>query len=143
MFGKIYQPVMFITATAGGTGLNLDMANHVILCEPGWKENLRQQMISRCWRLGQRKTTYVYDINSPQSAIDAMLIGIKEVKFDTSEDFMASNRVDDGDFPAIPNMPEEEMLRTLELIGEEPRSWTRTTSWRSNSGRCGQSPTVS
>ena len=40
---------------AGGTGLNIQAANVVILCEPQFKPSIEQQAISRAHRMGQKK----------------------------------------------------------------------------------------
>jgi len=52
--------VLLINLRAGGCGLNLVQANHVILMEPYWNDSEQQQAINRVYRLGQKKEVYVY-----------------------------------------------------------------------------------
>lgn len=41
-------------------GLNLTEANHVITVEPWWNSIFEDQAISRCWRMGQKRTVIVH-----------------------------------------------------------------------------------
>lgn len=52
--------VLLINLRAGGCGLNLVEANHVILMEPYWNDSEQQQAINRAYRLGQKKEVFVY-----------------------------------------------------------------------------------
>jgi SNF2 family DNA or RNA helicase len=52
--------VLFINLRAGGCGLNLVEANHVILLEPYWNESEQKQAIDRVYRLGQKKPVTLY-----------------------------------------------------------------------------------
>ena len=45
---------------AGGTGLNIQAASVVILCEPQFKPSIENQAISRAYRLGQARNVLVY-----------------------------------------------------------------------------------
>ena len=44
---------------AGGEGLNLTFANHIVLMEPYWNLAAEQQAIDRVHRIGQTQTTFV------------------------------------------------------------------------------------
>lgn len=48
--------VFLISLKAGGTGLNLTSASHVILYDPWWSPALEAQAIDRSHRIGQKKT---------------------------------------------------------------------------------------
>lgn len=52
--------VLFINLRAGGCGLNLVEANHVILLEPYWNESEQKQAIDRVYRLGQKRPVTLY-----------------------------------------------------------------------------------
>jgi len=52
--------ILLINLRAGGCGLNLVEANHVILMEPYWNDSEQQQAINRVYRLGQKKEVFVY-----------------------------------------------------------------------------------
>lgn len=54
------QRILFINLRAGGCGLNLVEANHVVLLEPYWNESEQKQAIDRVYRLGQTKPVQVY-----------------------------------------------------------------------------------
>ncbi|GEM_PF-397843 len=45
---------------AGGTGLNIQAASVVILCEPQCKPSIENQAISRAYRMGQKRNVFVY-----------------------------------------------------------------------------------
>ena len=45
---------------AGGTGLNIQSASVVIICEPQLKPSIENQAISRAYRMGQARNVLVY-----------------------------------------------------------------------------------
>ena len=45
---------------AGGTGLNIQSASVVIICEPQFKPSIENQAISRAYRMGQTRNVLVY-----------------------------------------------------------------------------------
>ena len=45
---------------SGGTGLNIQSASVVILCEPQFKPSIENQAISRAYRMGQARNVLVY-----------------------------------------------------------------------------------
>lgn len=47
--------VLLAQIQAGGTGLNIQAANVVVICEPQYKPSIEQQAIARSYRLGQAK----------------------------------------------------------------------------------------
>jgi SNF2 family DNA or RNA helicase len=51
---------LFISLTAGGTGLNLTHASHVIHLDPWWNPAIEEQATSRAHRMGQNKAVTVY-----------------------------------------------------------------------------------
>lgn len=71
--------VLLINLRAGGTGLNLVEANHVILMEPYWNDAEEQQAINRCYRLGQSKPVSVYKL-AIQNSIEGWLLRLKQSK---------------------------------------------------------------
>jgi len=57
--GSEYQ-VFLISTRAGGLGVNLMSANHVILYDSDWNPQVDLQAMDRAHRIGQKKRTYVY-----------------------------------------------------------------------------------
>ena len=51
--------VFFVSLKAGGTGLNLTSANHVVLVDPWWNKSVENQAADRAHRIGQQKDVYV------------------------------------------------------------------------------------
>jgi SNF2 family DNA or RNA helicase len=53
-------PVMLISLKAGGTGLNLTAADHVLLLDPWWNPAVEDQAADRAHRIGQERPVMVY-----------------------------------------------------------------------------------
>ena len=51
---------MYITTKAGGVGITLHRANHVIVLDPAWNPVDDAQAVARAWRMGQEKEVKVY-----------------------------------------------------------------------------------
>ncbi|KIJ60525.1 hypothetical protein HYDPIDRAFT_98528 [Hydnomerulius pinastri MD-312] len=58
---------------AGGVGLNITSANHVILAEPCWNPFVEEQAIGRAYRIGQTKSVAVHKIVTLFSVEDEMI----------------------------------------------------------------------
>lgn len=52
--------VLLAQITSGGTGLNIQSASVVIICEPQLKPSIENQAISRAYRMGQSRNVLVY-----------------------------------------------------------------------------------
>jgi len=69
---------------AAGTGLNIQAASVVILCEPQIKPSLEVQAIARAHRMGQVNVVQVHRLIIPES-VDELMVGIlnrKQAEFD-------------------------------------------------------------
>lgn len=51
---------MLLSLVAGGVGLNLTGANHLILVDPHWNPQLEAQAFDRVYRVGQSKPVQIY-----------------------------------------------------------------------------------
>ncbi|MCM1119282.1 MAG: DEAD/DEAH box helicase [bacterium] len=71
---------------AGGTGINVQAASVVILCEPQWKPSTEEQAISRAYRMGQQQKVMVHRLLS-QNSIDERMLEILQGKADIFERF--------------------------------------------------------
>jgi SNF2 family DNA or RNA helicase len=55
-------PVFLISLRAGGTGLNLTLADTVIHFDPWWNPALEAQATDRAYRIGQQNPVFVYKL---------------------------------------------------------------------------------
>ena len=52
--------VLLLSLTAGGVGLNLVGANHLLLVDIHWNPQLENQACDRIYRVGQKKDVFIY-----------------------------------------------------------------------------------
>ncbi|MCK5783385.1 MAG: DEAD/DEAH box helicase [Desulfobacterales bacterium] len=74
--GKSYRPFMVLSLKAGGTGLNLTRANHVIHFDRWWNPAVENQATDRAFRIGQKKNVVVHKFitkGTVEEKIDQML----------------------------------------------------------------------
>ncbi len=55
----IRPPILIATLKAGGTGLNLTAANHVVHVDRWWNPAVEDQATDRAYRIGQRQRVHV------------------------------------------------------------------------------------
>jgi non-specific serine/threonine protein kinase len=87
--GEEYTPFMVLSLKAGGTGLNLTAANHVIHFDRWWNPAAENQATDRAFRIGQKKNVIVHKFvtaGTIEEKIDAML----EEKQKVADDVIAS-----------------------------------------------------
>jgi len=74
------EPAAFlISLKAGGTGLNLVSASHVILFDPWWNPSVEAQAIDRTHRIGQDKTVVAYRLVTA-GTIEERILELQERK---------------------------------------------------------------
>lgn len=74
--GEYYVPYMVISVKAGGTGLNLTNANHVVHFDRWWNPAVENQATDRAYRIGQNKKVIVHKLvcsGTIEERIDAMI----------------------------------------------------------------------
>jgi superfamily II DNA or RNA helicase len=84
-----YVPYMVLSLKAGGVGLNLTEANHVIHFDRWWNPAVENQATDRAFRIGQKKNVIVHKFltkGTVEEKIDMML----EEKAKLSQDVIAS-----------------------------------------------------
>ncbi|KAF4461178.1 DNA repair rhp54 [Fusarium albosuccineum] len=59
-FNEGTMEVALISTTAGGIGLNIQGANRVVIYDIKWNPTLEQQAVGRAFRIGQKRTVFVY-----------------------------------------------------------------------------------
>lgn len=86
--GHDYVPFFVLSLKAGGVGLNLTAANHVIHFDRWWNPAVENQATDRAFRIGQKKNVMVHKFltkGTMEEKIDAML----ERKLQLSQDIIA------------------------------------------------------
>ena len=71
--------VLISQIQSGGTGLNIQAASVVVICEPQLKPSIENQAISRAYRMGQARNVLVYRLLCPET-IDEKITAILEEK---------------------------------------------------------------
>ena len=74
--------------TSGGTGLNIQSASVVVICEPQYKPSTENQAISRAYRMGQSRNVLVHRLLCVNS-IEERILGYlerKQIEFDAFAD---------------------------------------------------------
>lgn len=74
--GDDYVPFMVLTVKAGGVGLNLTRANHVVHFDRWWNPAVENQATDRAFRIGQRRDVLVHKFitaGTIEERIDEML----------------------------------------------------------------------
>ena len=73
---------------SGGTGLNIQSASVVILCEPQLKPSIENQAISRAYRMGQARSVLVYRLLCDNTVDERImeLLAEKQGEFDAFAD---------------------------------------------------------
>ena len=66
---------------AGGVGLNLTAANHLLLLDPAWNPASEWQCFDRVHRLGQTKNVFIYKYITKDS-IEGQMMEIQNKKKD-------------------------------------------------------------
>jgi SNF2 family DNA or RNA helicase len=69
-------PVLLVSLKAGGTGLNLTAASHVMHLDRWWNPAVEDQATDRAYRIGQNRTVFVHKLVSAgtvEERIDAMI----------------------------------------------------------------------
>jgi SNF2 family DNA or RNA helicase len=104
-------PIMLLSLKAGGTGLNLTAANHVVHLDRWWNPAVENQATDRAFRIGQRRDVQVRKlvcVGTLEERIDAMLASkseLADLAVGTGENWITEMSTDE--------------LRELMMLGEE------------------------
>ena len=97
-------PIFILSLKAGGTGLNLTAANHVLHADRWWNPAVENQATDRAYRIGQRQFVQVHKfvtLGTIEEKIDKML----EMKSALSEELIQSSKwiteLDDTDLKQL------------------------------------------
>jgi hypothetical protein len=92
---------------SGGTGLNIQAASVVIICEPQFKPSIESQAISRAYRMGQARNVLVYRLLCEETVDERIteLLEQKQEIFDAFADESVAGKeslgLDDSGFGGI------------------------------------------
>lgn len=109
--GEKYIPFMILSLRAGGTGLNLTAASHVVHFDRWWNPAVENQATDRAFRIGQKNQVIVHKFvarGTIEEKIDEMI----RAKSD-----LARNIVGDSGETWITEMSNEELLKMMRLEG--------------------------
>jgi SNF2 family DNA or RNA helicase len=79
--------VLLITNSVGCMGLNLTVANHVILLETWWNDTVGDQAAARVWRIGQTKKVYIWRLIIKNS-IEQKMLNMCQSKNDMTDTYL-------------------------------------------------------
>ncbi len=102
-------PFFVLSLKAGGTGLNLTAASHVVHFDRWWNPAVENQATDRAFRIGQRKNVVVHKFvcrGTVEEKIDALI----EEKTGLAEEILKG-----GGEAVLTEMSDEELLRTVAL----------------------------
>ena len=74
--------VLVLSFKAGGTGLNLTAANHVVLFDRWWNPAVEDQARDRVWRIGQKNTVICHRLICPgtiDERVEEVVAGKREI----------------------------------------------------------------
>jgi non-specific serine/threonine protein kinase len=107
--GDDYVPFMVLSLKAGGVGLNLTAANHVIHFDRWWNPAVENQATDRAFRIGQKKNVLVHKfitVGTIEEKIDAMI---------EAKQKMASDRIATTGENWITEMNNDDLIRLFKL----------------------------
>jgi len=111
--GKEYVPYMILSLKAGGVGLNLSKANHVIHFDRWWNPAVENQATDRAFRIGQQKNVLVHKFissNTLEEKIDLMI----EDKLKLSGDIIEASGEN-----WITEMSNKQLMELFRMTGEK------------------------
>ena len=107
--GEAYVPFIVLSIKAGGTGLNLTKANHVIHFDRWWNPAVENQATDRAFRIGQEKNVMVHKLVC-QGTIEEKIDDMIESKRALAENVIGS---DSGTW--ITELSDAELMALLRL----------------------------
>jgi superfamily II DNA or RNA helicase len=104
-------PFMVISVKAGGTGLNLTAASHVIHFDRWWNPAVENQATDRAFRIGQKKNVFVHKFVC-QGTIEERIDALIEEKMHLANDLVSDGR---GTEKMLSDMAADELLEFVRL----------------------------
>ena len=104
-------PFFVLSLKAGGTGLNLTAASHVIHFDRWWNPAVENQATDRAFRIGQKRNVLVHKFVC-QGTIEERIDHLIQSKSELAEQAIAQG---DGSLPALTKMNDDELLDLISL----------------------------
>ncbi|MCD8205405.1 MAG: DEAD/DEAH box helicase [Clostridia bacterium] len=104
-----YIPYMVISLKAGGFGLNLTNANHVVHFDRWWNPAVENQATDRTYRIGQKKTVIVHKLVC-EGTIEEKIDGLINSKTE-----LAENVIGESGEEWITELEKDELMNLLRL----------------------------
>ncbi|CAH1102884.1 unnamed protein product [Psylliodes chrysocephalus] len=82
--------ILLLSLTAGGVGLNLVGANHLILLDLHWNPQLENQAQDRIYRVGQEKPVFVYKFMATDT-IEKRILDLQEKKLEMANSMLTGS----------------------------------------------------
>ena len=102
-------PFLVLSLKAGGTGLNLTAASHVIHFDRWWNPAVENQATDRAFRIGQQRNVFVHKFVC-RGTVEEKIDGLIESKIALSH-----NMLDADSGQLLTEMKDEHLLRTVAL----------------------------
>ncbi|XP_038206847.1 transcription termination factor 2 isoform X2 [Zerene cesonia] len=83
--------VMLLSLCAGGVGLNLCGANHLLLLDPHWNPQLEEQARDRVYRVGQTRHVHVYKFMCVDT-VEQSIRKLQQAKLELAENVLTGAR---------------------------------------------------
>ena len=102
-------PFFVLSLKAGGIGLNLTAAGHVVHFDRWWNPAVENQATDRAFRIGQTKNVMVHKFvcrGTIEEKIDALI---------TEKTDLAKGLIEEGSEIRLTEMPDEELLKFVAL----------------------------
>jgi non-specific serine/threonine protein kinase len=102
-------PFFVLSLKAGGTGLNLTAASHVVHFDRWWNPAVESQATDRAFRIGQKRNVLVHKLvcrGTVEERIDALI---------ASKRALSDAVVAGGEEPNFTELPDEELMRLVSL----------------------------
>jgi len=101
-------PVFLISLKAGGTGLNLTRADHVVHLDPWWNPAAERQATDRAHRIGQERPVFAYKLVS-EGTVEEKILALQQRKMALADAVLEGQGV-----TALTDYELDELLAPLE-----------------------------
>jgi len=117
--------ILLITTGVGGYGLNLDVADYLILVDVGYLPDRDMQAFSRLHRKGQKKTPYIFRLMSEGTTDSYVMSRKQDVRLMEQGEFIPSFfSTILKEFPSTTTFDEDERTLTEQVLAPLPYNWS-------------------